>query len=55
MINPYFNTAGFALPTNSRITHIAHYNMQNCYPLTSVGVYFQVFSADAHKNQELLS
>jgi len=22
-----------------------HYNMQNCYPLTAVGVYFQVFNA----------
>jgi len=22
-----------------------HYNMQNCYPLTAVGLYFQVFSA----------
>jgi len=26
-----------------------HYNMQNCSPLTAVGVYFQVFSGDAHK------
>jgi len=28
--------------------------MQNCYPLTAVGVYFQVFSQDDHKNLAFL-